>query len=66
MKIDSYKQFGGKHSETSALKNILAQMKVIAPHTGDPFTKELLFVIGGGIGGGSWSFDYPNVSTELV
>jgi len=59
-------QFGGKHSETSALKNILAQMNVIAPHSGEPFTEEMLLGIGGGIGGGYWSFDYPNVSTVMV
>ncbi len=53
MKIETYKQFGGKHSETSALKNILAQMNVIAPHTGEPFTEEMLLGIGGGIAGSS-------------
>ena len=50
MKIEGYNQFGGYHSETGALRNILAYLGVVAPHTGEPFTEEMLLGIGGGIG----------------
>jgi len=48
--IPGFDQFGGKQSEASALRNVLAHSGVVSPHTGQPFTEELLFGIGGGIG----------------
>ncbi len=44
-----YNQFGGKHHETAALRNVLAHGGVVAPHTEQPFTEALLFGIAGGI-----------------
>ena len=48
--ISGFHQFAGKQSEAAALRNVLAHSGVKAPHTGQPFTEELLFGIGGGIG----------------
>ena len=50
MIVYEFKQFGGQHTEVCALKNTLKQLAVVAPHTGQPYTEELLFGIGGGIG----------------
>lgn len=48
----NYRQFGGVHPETAAAANMLAAAGVIAPHSGEPFSEELLFGIGGGLGCG--------------
>jgi hypothetical protein len=48
--VFDYTQFGGKHGETGALKNVLAHLDVKAPHTGQSYNESLLFGIGGGIG----------------
>lgn len=45
-----FSQFGGKHTEVSALTNVLAHREVVAPHSGQSYSEELLFGIGGGIG----------------
>jgi len=50
MKVAHYNQFGGRQIETAALRNVLAHLGVTAPHNGRPFTEEMLFGIGGGIG----------------
>lgn len=52
MFIENYAHFGGAHSETAALKNILAHSEVVAPHTKRPYTEAMLLGIGGGIGAG--------------
>jgi hypothetical protein len=52
-----YNQFGGKHSETAAIKNILSYYGVVAPHSGQPYTEEMLLGIGGGIGANYWVFE---------
>lgn len=57
MIVENYKQFGGAHSETAALKNVLAQAGVSAPHTGRPYTEAMLLGIGGGIGAGYFVFE---------
>lgn len=50
MTISDFKQFGAKNSEAGALKNALTHIGITAPHSGEPFSEELLFGIGGGIG----------------
>lgn len=50
MVISNYHQFGFRHPETGALANVLAHLDIVAPHTRKPYTEELLFGIGGGIG----------------
>ncbi len=50
---DGYAHFGGIHSESAALKNLLAFHKVAHPVTGKPLSEALCFGIAGGIGAGS-------------
>ncbi len=50
MIVPDFNQFGGKHTETAAFRNVLDHLGVVAPHSGQPITEELLFGIGGGIG----------------
>ena len=57
MIVQNYQQFGGAHSETAALKNVLAQAGVRAPHTGRPYTEALLLGLGGGVGAGYVVFE---------
>ena len=57
MIIQNYKQFGGAHSETAALKNVLAHAGVSAPHTKKPYTEAMLLGIGGGVGAGYFMFE---------
>ena len=47
--IKEYKQFGGKHWETAALRNVLEFKGFTSPHTNQPLSEELLLGIGGGI-----------------
>ena len=48
----------GVHPETSALRSALADLGAIAPHTGEPWTEEMLLGLGGGIGIGVFAFHY--------
>src|SRR5215831_4704950 len=48
--VEGYSQFGGRHTEIAALRNVLAFKQVKAPHTGQPYTEAFLFGAGGGIG----------------
>lgn len=57
MKLPGFAHFGGKHAETAALRNTLAYLGVKAPHTGKPFTEEMLLGIAGGIGAGYMLFE---------
>jgi hypothetical protein len=50
MTITRYEHFGGLHTETGALRNILNFEGILAPDTESPFTEEMLLGIGGGIG----------------
>lgn len=56
--IDTYRQFGGAHPETAALRNVLAARQIVAPHTGQPFSEAMIFGISGGLGMGYilWEF----------
>ena len=49
----------GVHPETSALRSALADLGVTAPHTGRPWTEDMILGLGGGIGIGVFAFHYP-------
>jgi hypothetical protein len=50
--------FAGNIPATTALRVLLANAGVRAPHTGEPFSEAMLFGIAGGIGAGVFSFLY--------
>ena len=56
--LRNYRPTGGIHPESANIANALAFVDAIAPHTGKPYSEELLFGIGGGIGVGYilWEF----------
>ncbi len=56
--LTNYRPGGGIHPETATLANALAYQSATAPHTGKPWSEEMLFGIGGGIGIGYilWEF----------
>jgi hypothetical protein len=47
------------HPETAALRSALASLGAVAPHTGSPWSEEMLFGLGGGPGIGVFAFHYP-------
>src|SRR5213593_33642 len=55
--IPNFQHFGGQQVETAALRHALAQLGVVAPHTGELFSEALLFGIGGGIGLGYFVYE---------
>jgi hypothetical protein len=50
---------GGVHGDTAALANVLANLGVVAPHTGEPLSEAMVLGVGGGLGAGYilWEFD---------
>ncbi len=58
--------FGGKHPPTAALKTVLAQLGVSAPHTSEPYSEEMLLGIGGGIGAGYMLFQYEGTDPMVM
>lgn len=50
--------FPGNVPGTTALRILLTQQGVRAPHTGEPFTEAMLFGLAGGLGIGVFSFYY--------
>jgi len=66
MIISGYKHFGGRQVEAGALKNVLAHLGVVAPHTGQPFGDALLFGIGGGIGLGYFVYASASYTALFV
>jgi hypothetical protein len=66
MVVPDYAQFGGKHCETGSLKNVLAYLGVAAPHTGRPFSEEMLLGIGGGIGMSYWLFRFGEMAFFFI
>ena len=55
----SWELRGGVHGDTAALANVLANLGVVAPHTGRPLTEAMVLGVGGGLGAGYilWEFD---------
>lgn len=47
------------HPETAALRSALASTGVVAPHSGLPWSEEMLLGLGGGPGIGVFAFHYP-------
>jgi len=64
--VRDYSQFGARHCETGSLRNVLAHYGVVAPHTGQPFTEEMLLGIGGGIGMMYWVFQFGDAPVFFV
>ena len=58
--------FSGKHPPTAALKTVLAQLGVSAPHTSEPYSEEMLLGIGGGIGAGYMLFQYEGTDPMVM
>lgn len=56
----------GRHAETTALGRALATLDVRSPHTGEPLTEAMLLGIGGGLGGGYWTFEFTGTPKALV
>jgi len=54
-----YQFLGGRHPETAAVTNALANLGVTYPGTGDPLSEAMILGIGGGLGAGYilWEFD---------
>ena len=50
---------GGVDGDTAAFANVLANLGVVAPHTGEPLTEAMVLGVGGGLGAGYilWEFD---------
>jgi hypothetical protein len=55
----SWELRGGIHGDTAAFANVLANLGVLAPHTGQPLTEAMVLGVGGGLGAGyiMWEFD---------
>lgn len=66
MKLDGYNNFGGRSADLGALKNVLAFSGVTAPHTGKPYTEEMLLGIGGGVGVIYFTFQFDHLKTMYV
>lgn len=56
---------GGLHGDTAALANVLANLGVVAPHTGEPLTEAMVLGAGGGLGAGYilWEFGRARLLT---
>lgn len=60
---------GGVHAETAAFANVLANVGIVAPHTGEPLSEAMVLGLGGGLGAGYilWEFaDHHARSRSLV
>jgi hypothetical protein len=66
MIVQNYKQFGGAHSETAALKNVLAQSGVSAPHTKKIYSEAMLLGLGGGVGAGYAIADFNQQKFPVI
>jgi hypothetical protein len=55
--ISDFKQFGARHPEAGTLRNVLDYLGVTAPHSGRPYSEQLLFGLGGGLGFGYFLFE---------
>ncbi len=64
--LAGFKPLGARQSEAGALRNALAHLGVVAPHTGEPFSEAMLFGIGGGIGLGYFVYQMPGFASLFV
>jgi Domain of unknown function (DUF4872)/Butirosin biosynthesis protein H, N-terminal len=65
---DGFLHLPGVHPECTALRVLLANSGVVAPHTGEPPSEALVFGIAGGAGAGAMAFRYEreDVTTFYV
>jgi hypothetical protein len=63
--IKNYAQFDGLHYETGPVRNVLAHLGVIAPHTKKPLSEAMLLGISGGVTFGYFLFGYKGYPPQL-
>ena len=56
--ISDYETFEGRHPETGSVRNVLGYHGVMAPHTGQPLSEDLLLALSGGLAFGYFVFEY--------
>lgn len=52
MQVQNFRQFGGRHYETAAMKNLVAFSGVVSPVDGQPLSEAMCLGIAGGIAAG--------------
>ncbi len=59
---------GGVHGDTAALANVLANLGVVAPHTGEPLSEAMVLGVGGGLGAGYilWEFESHQFRSRVL
>ena len=64
----SWELRGGVHGDTAVLANVLANLGVVAPHTGEPLTEAMVLGVGGGLGAGYilWQFEAHELRTRVL
>lgn len=64
--LQNYRPAGGTHPESATIASALAYAGAVAPHTGKPYSEELLFGIGGGIGLGYTLWEFKKCDAAVV
>jgi hypothetical protein len=64
--VAGYNAFDGLHWETGSVRNALAGMGVIAPHTGSPPSEALMLGLSGGVALGYFVFEYKGYDPQMV
>ena len=64
----SWELRGGVHADTAAFANVLANLGVVAPHTGEPLTEAMVLGVGGGLGAGYilWEFESHQFRSRVL
>jgi Butirosin biosynthesis protein H, N-terminal/Domain of unknown function (DUF4872) len=64
----SWELRGGVHGDTAAFANVLANLGVVAPHTGEPLTEAMVLGVGGGLGAGyiMWEFASHQLRSRVL
>lgn len=64
----SWELRGGVHGDTAVLAHVLANLGVVAPHTGEPLTEAMVLGVGGGLGAGYilWQFEAHEFRTRVL
>lgn len=66
MLIPGYNLFGGQHYETAPLQQALAYAGLVAPHTGQPFSEDMLFGLGEGLGLTYFAFEFGQTASIYI
>lgn len=66
MPFQNYIQYGGTHAETAAVRNVLTNAGIMAPHTGQPYSEEFLLGLGGGLGADYFVFQYGDLTSLFI